>query len=148
HLPAVFDQPARHSGLRPEGRLPAPTRAIRRGSCHCGAGVSGNPTNSPGLTTTLTRSIAKVGFGIVLEKQAADPGVADPVPLRNQALDQYLDVLFGKVIGDKEIADDYWTARAGLEAIRLAGEMQAWQKVVNICDTLGAKLPQMASRLS
>ena len=105
-------------------------------------------TNSPALTTTLTRSIAKVGLGIVLEKLAADPAARDVSALRGQALDQYLDVLFGKVVGDKEVADEYWTGRAGLEAIRLAGEMQAWQKVINICDALGSRLPQMAPRLS
>ncbi len=104
-------------------------------------------TNSTGLTTALTRSIAKVGLGIVLEKQAADPSASSPSSLRNRALDQYLDVLFGKVLGERETADEYWTGRAGLEAVRLAGEMQAWQKVINICDALGTKLPQMAPRL-
>jgi TolA-binding protein len=103
---------------------------------------------TPGLTTVLTRSIAKVGLGVILEKLAADPAARDASTLRNQALDQYLDVLFGKIIGPEEVADEYWTGRAGLEAIRLASETQAWQKVINICDALGAKLPQMTARLS
>ena len=104
-------------------------------------------TTNSSLADASTRSIAKVGLGIVLEKQAADPATTDPAELRNQALDQYLDVLFGKFVRENEVADEWWMRKAGREALRLAGEMQQWAKVVKICESLAAKLPKLGPSL-
>jgi hypothetical protein len=54
-----------------------------------------------------------------------------------------MDVLDGLYLKEKE-GDEFWTKEAGLSAIRLASEMEEWEKVVKICDRMAGKLPQIA----
>jgi tetratricopeptide (TPR) repeat protein len=88
-------------------------------------------------------SIAKVGLGVVLEKQAAAMNGDEQADLKKSALGQYMDVLDGLYLKEKE-GDEFWTKEAGLSAIRLASEMEEWEKVVKICDRMAGKLPQIA----
>jgi TolA-binding protein len=104
-------------------------------------------TNSP-QADAKARSIAKVGMGVVLEKQAEGaPGPEQAAALRWQALNQYVDVLFGTCLKENETGDEYWTRVAGREAVRLAFQMQEWLKVVKICERVAERLPQMAPLL-
>ena len=88
-------------------------------------------------------SIAKVGLGVVLEKQAAATNGTEEANLKKQALYEYLDVLDGLYLKE-HAGDEFWTKEAGLSAIRLASAMQEWEKVVKICDRMTGKLPQLA----
>jgi hypothetical protein len=63
------------------------------------------------------RSRARVGLGLALEKQAALlPPEARP-PLLQQALENYLDVLYPQ--DQDDTADAFWTEKAGLQALPL-----------------------------
>jgi TolA-binding protein len=88
-------------------------------------------------------SIAKVGLGVVLEKQAAATNGDSELDLRKQALGQYMDVLDGLYLKEHG-GDEFWTKEAGLSAIRLASDMQEWEKVVKICERMAGMLPQLA----
>jgi TolA-binding protein len=88
-------------------------------------------------------SIAKVGLGVVLEKQALATSDGSEANLKKQALGQYLDVLDGLYLKEHG-GDEFWTKEAGLSAIRLASEMQEWEKVVKICERMAGMLPQLA----
>jgi TolA-binding protein len=89
------------------------------------------------------KSIARVGLGVVLEKQGAVVTGSEQTALRGEALDQYLRVLYGLDLKQAD-GDEYWTKVAGNEAIRLASEMQEWEKVIRICERMAEKLPQIA----
>jgi len=65
------------------------------------------------------RSRAQIGVGLALEKKAAVPGAADQTSLLQQALDNYLDVLYKSDLRDGEQPDDFWTKKAGLQAAPL-----------------------------
>jgi len=86
-------------------------------------------------------SIAKVGLGTVLEKQAASTAGEEQSALKNEALGQYMDVLDGLYLKEHE-GDEFWTKEAAKQAIRLAADMQEWLKVVRICERMAEKLPQ------
>jgi len=78
-----------------------------------------------------TRSEAKVGLGIVLEKQAA-LRPADSPALLHQALNHYLDVLYGKNRRPNEPPDPTWPGKAGLEAARLAESLRMWDQAARV----------------
>jgi len=98
-------------------------------------------TNS--IADGKAKSIAKVGLGVVLEKQAAAVTDPDQTLLKKDALEQYLDVLDGLYFKESD-GDQFWTKEAGNAAIRLASEMQEWPKVINILERMAKKLPQIA----
>ena len=54
--------------------------------------------NSP-LADAAARSQAQIGIGLVLEKLAAQATGQDQTALLQQALQNYLDVLYGKICG-------------------------------------------------
>jgi TolA-binding protein len=64
------------------------------------------------------RSMAQVGLGMVYEKRAAlDP--ANQAAFLQSALNNYLDVFFGKNLRDSETAVPFWVQQAGLHALPL-----------------------------
>jgi TolA-binding protein len=93
------------------------------------------------------RSTAKVGLGVVLEKQAAQKTGEEQAALLKLALDQYLDVLYGNILRDGEKPDLFWLRRAGLDASRLAGDLREWRQAVNICSRLQELLPSLRASL-
>jgi TolA-binding protein len=88
-------------------------------------------------------TVAKVGLGVVFEKQAAVASAPDQSALRYAALDQYLDVLDGRYLKGPE-GDEFWTREAAMCGVRLASDMQEWQKVINFCDRIIEKVPSSA----
>ncbi len=68
-----------------------------------------------------TRSRAQIGFGIALEKKAALVPDAAQNELLDRALDNYLDVFWGKNLRDGEQGDPFWLKKAGLQAAPLVG---------------------------
>ena len=88
-------------------------------------------------------SVAKVGLGLVLEKQAAAAAPPEQLSLRLEALGEYLDVLDGRDMKDGD-GDEFWTREAAMSGVRLATEMQEWQKVINFCDRIKEKVPSAA----
>lgn len=66
------------------------------------------------------RSQAQVGFGLVLEKIAAQSAGPDQTNLLAQARDNYLDVFYGNNLRkDETVQDAFWTKKAGLLALPL-----------------------------
>jgi TolA-binding protein len=68
------------------------------------------------------RSRARVGLGIALEKQAALLSPEARPPLLQQALENYLDVLYPQDQDDP--ADAFWTEKAGLQALPLMSTLK------------------------
>lgn len=94
-----------------------------------------------------TRSQALVGLGLVTERLA---GLAPPSaqrPLLRQALDRYLDVLYGQHLRPGEQPDLFWTRRAGLEAARLAEALQEWPQALRLYERLRDLLPPLQPSL-
>jgi TolA-binding protein len=78
------------------------------------------------------RSKAKVGQAIVLGKWAEQKTGAERTALLEQALSNCLDVVYGNVLREGESRNLNWTKEAGLKALDLAEELQAWSQEANI----------------
>jgi TolA-binding protein len=101
---------------------------------------------SPRANATA-RSIARVGIGLVLEKQAALQSGTNQLDLVRQALNHYLDVFFEKDLKPGESSSAFWVRKAGLEAGRVAESLQEWQQAVRIYQRLGEIMPTLRNSL-
>ncbi|HLX97022.1 MAG TPA: tetratricopeptide repeat protein [Verrucomicrobiae bacterium] len=89
------------------------------------------------------RSQAQMGIGLVLEKRAAQATGPDQTALFQQALQNYLDVFYGKNLHDGEVADSFWVKKAGLQAAGVAETLGEWTQAVNVYRRLESLLPQL-----
>lgn len=104
-------------------------------------------TNSP-LANVTVRSIARVGMGTVLEKQAQQKPGAERAALLAAALNCYLDVFFfEKEVREGERPDPFWVKRAGWEAARLAEQTQNWNQALRVYERLRDLLPALRGSL-
>jgi tetratricopeptide (TPR) repeat protein len=99
------------------------------------------------LADVAAKSQAEVGLGLVLESEAQSLAGTNAAPILRLALDHYLNVVCGNNRTPDELPDPFWVKRAGLEALRLAEALQAWDQAVRLCDTLGALLPPLQPML-
>jgi TolA-binding protein len=84
-----------------------------------------NPNSAADISL---RCRAQIGYGLALEKMAANSSGTNQAVLLRQALDNYLDVFdtwTGKNLRDGETADPFWVEKSGLQALPL---MQALGK--------------------
>jgi TolA-binding protein len=93
------------------------------------------------------RSQAQMGIGLVLEKRAAQATGPDQTALLQQALQDYLDVLYGNNLRDGEAADPFWVKKAGLQAASVAETLGEWPQAVNVYRRLEELLPQLHDML-
>jgi len=103
-------------------------------------------TNSP-LADAAARSQAQVGIGLVFEKRAATATGGDKTALLQQALQNYLDVLYGKNLREGEAADSFWVKKAGLQAAGVAETLGEWPQAVNVYRRLEELLPPLHDSL-
>jgi len=93
------------------------------------------------------RSEAEWGLGQLLEKQSS-PTTNQSVVFQ-QALNRYLNIVYGNNLRDNESPDPYWVKRAGLDACRVAESLQAWETLVGpengkgLCERLSELLPPL-----
>jgi len=103
------------------------------------------------LADNTARSIAKVGLGVVLEKQAETKTGQERNRLLTQALNHYLDVFLGTngVLNTNQEPNLFWTEKAGLESARLAAspELRQWQTALGVYQRLKEMLPALRPRL-
>ncbi len=99
------------------------------------------------LAGVAARSQAECGLALVLDTQARRKANADQVPARKLALQHYLNVVYEKNLRDGESADPFWVKKAGLEAARLAEELQLWEQAALLYDRLVKLLPPLAPSL-
>jgi TolA-binding protein len=93
------------------------------------------------VASIAERSQAQVGIGLVFEKRAAlDP--ANQTTLLQSALNNYLDVFFGKNLRDGESADPFWVKQAGLQAVPLIQQLGAGDanKFIDQMETVSPQL--------
>jgi TolA-binding protein len=102
--------------------------------------------NSP-LAGAAARSQAQLGIGLVLEKRAAQATGPDQTVLQQQALQNYLDVLYGTNLRDGEPADSFWVKKAGLEAASVAETLGEWPQAVSVYQRLEQLLPPLRGLL-
>ena len=76
--------------------------------------------------------------------QATGP---DQTALLQQALQNYLDVLYGKNLRDGEAADPFWVKKAGLQAASVAETLGEWPQAVNVYRRLEELLPLLHDTL-
>lgn len=93
------------------------------------------------------RSMAEVGLGIVLEKEAPLHAPAEQTALLDRALDHYTNVLYGKNLRDGEQPDPWWIKKAGLAAADLAEAQKKWEVAIGLCRRLVVELPPLRPRL-
>ena len=67
----------------------------------------------------------------------------DQTALLQQALQDYLDVFYGKNLRDGEAADSFWVKKAGLQAAGVAETLGEWPQAVNVYRRLEELLPQL-----
>jgi outer membrane protein assembly factor BamD (BamD/ComL family) len=96
----------------------------------------------PGL-----RSMAEVGLGLVLRKQAALKPPAEQPALYEAAMTHFLNVLYGRNLREGEAPDPPWVRQAGLEAAELAESLQQWSVALGIYQRLLTELPPLRARL-
>ena len=90
------------------------------------------------------RSQAKVGLGILAEKQAQKLEGDEKTIQLGQALAHYLDVLLGNNLVGEERRDLFWVKEAGLKAFRVAAEdLNDGPQALNICTNLAEAVPQL-----
>lgn len=93
------------------------------------------------------RSEAQIGFGMVLEKMAAQASGTDQTNLLTLARDTYLDVFYGANLRKDEAAQDiFWTKKAGLQALPLIQTLGA-ANVGGFFDHLEMLFPQAKQTL-
>jgi TolA-binding protein len=78
------------------------------------------------LADVTARSMASVGIGMVLEKQAEQASEPEKTRLLNEALKNYLYVVEGKVLREGEASDVFWVKEAAMAAARLAKDQKRW----------------------
>ena len=93
------------------------------------------------------RSQAQVGIGLVFEKRAAQATGQDQTALLQLALQNYLDVLYGKNLRDGEPAGSFWVKRAGLQAANVAETLGEWPQAVNVYRRMEELLPPLRDLL-
>jgi tetratricopeptide (TPR) repeat protein len=95
----------------------------------------------------FARSQAQIGFGIALEKKAAQAFGDNQTRLRRLALDNYLDVFYETNLRDGEQADPFWLKKAGLQALDVMQALQEWPQMDKFFDRLEERLPQLKDSL-
>ena len=93
------------------------------------------------------RSQAQIGLGIALEKRAAQVEGGDQTALLQLALQNYLDVLYGKNLHDGEMPDSFWVKKAGLQAAGVAETLGEWAQAVAVYQRLEDLLPPLRESL-
>ncbi|MGC8744766.1 MAG: tetratricopeptide repeat protein [Verrucomicrobiia bacterium] len=94
------------------------------------------------------RSQAEVGLGIVAEKLAALKLAKDKEPFLKEALDHYLNVIYGRNLKtDNEQPDLFWVKKASLNAINILESTQQWNLLINLCERLKSLLPALSDSL-
>jgi TolA-binding protein len=78
------------------------------------------------LADVTARSIALVGMGTVLEKQAEQASEPEKTALLNEAIAKYLQVVEGKMLREGETADLFWVKEGAMAAARLARDQKRW----------------------
>jgi len=106
----------------------------------------GQAVSSP-FAKIAARSQAQIGWGIALEKKAALMTGNDQTNLLQLALNNYLDVLYGKYLRAGETPDAFWTKKAALQAAALAETLGEWPQAVNVYQRLEELLPQLKASL-
>jgi TolA-binding protein len=109
-------------------------------------GAYAQVTNSP-VASVAARSQAQVGIGLVFEKRAAQATGQDQTELLESALQNYLNVLYGKNLRDGEQADSFWMEKAGLQAASVTEALGEWPQVVNVYRRLEDLLPPLHGSL-
>ncbi len=92
------------------------------------------------------RSMAEVGLGIVLEKQALLRPPAEQAALLDAAQDHYRSVFYGTNLRPGEQPDPSWLRQAGLSAAQLAQARHQWETAISLYQRLGKELPAIRSR--
>lgn len=132
----------------------APLAVGKMADCHLQlASIS---TNSYELAADLYRRVADwpgvdlgarckatLGRGIVAEKLAALRANGESAPLLRTALNQYLDVAYGKVLRPGESADGWWLKEAGREAGRVLEILGQWSEAATLYEQMGRELPAL-----
>ena len=101
------------------------------------------------LADVAARSQAKVGLGLVAEKQADLKSDAEKTAWLKLARDHYLDVFYETNLRPGETPDLFWVKEAGLGAARVAESQpfQEWSQAEKFYDRLLHLLPQMKETL-
>ena len=102
--------------------------------------------NSP-FAGISARSQAQIGFGIALEKKAALASGGGADELRQLALQNYADVLYGKNLRDDEQPDSFWQKKAGLQSAALAEAFANYEVATNVYSRLEKLFPQAKDAL-
>lgn len=93
------------------------------------------------------RSMAEVGLGLVLKKQAALKPAAEQPALFDEAMTHFLNVLYGRNLQPGEAPDPPWVRQAGLEAAELAESLRQWDAAIGLYQRLITELPPLKPRL-
>jgi TolA-binding protein len=79
-----------------------------------------------------TRSQARVGMAIALEKWAQQKTGDAQTAMLKQALGYCLDVVYGSILRKDELLDSFWTQKAAQEAFNVTEALQAWSQEASI----------------
>lgn len=93
------------------------------------------------------RSLAEVGLGIVLSKQADLKPAAEQAALQDAAMTHFLNVLYGRNLRPGEVPDPQGIQQAGIEAALLAQLRGQWETAAGVYQRLITELPPLRPQL-
>ena len=96
------------------------------------------------------RSMALVGQGNVLQKQAEQKSGPEKKALLEAATNKYASVFYGKNLRSGELAESFWVEKAGLDLVALLtgpSEVQNWRQAALVCERLKKLLPVLGPYL-
>jgi tetratricopeptide (TPR) repeat protein len=135
-----------------------PAAMVRMGNCHLqlatrfpasyesAAKLYREVMQSP-IADASTRSAAAVGLGVVYEKTGGARAGPERDQLLRDAIEEFLNVLYGKNLRERETADPAWVAKAGFEAARVAEALALWDQAARVYTRLGELFPAMRAAL-
>lgn len=101
------------------------------------------------MADVSVRSQAEIGLAKVFEKQSARAAAPEKAKdWLDQALERYLNVLYGKNLQTGETPNPLWIKEAGLAAARILENRGDWLQLTKIYERLGAMDPQSKSALA
>ncbi|MGA0408541.1 MAG: hypothetical protein ACO3PR_10675 [Limisphaerales bacterium] len=88
-----------------------------------------------------TRSQLMVSIGMVKERLSEGSDEMRDQEMENQALNQYLQVVYQKNLKRGEVPDAFWLREAGVRAMGILERQDNWQQAQAFTDYLGKLLP-------
>jgi TolA-binding protein len=99
------------------------------------------------MADATTRTLAEVGLGHVRRLQSIGPATPETMAMREEALNHYLNVVYGAKLRDGEQADPMIVRDAAVYAAQICESQRKWQRAIELYTRLGELVPAMRANM-